>query len=72
MLPKSANTLRSDGYFYLANHRRVRSDDNPLPPEEENWLLCDPDISTLHHDSHPLSSVFLAQPRVRPCQNCLW
>lgn len=55
-----------------ADHRRVCCDDNPLPPEEENRLLCDPDISTLHHDSHPLPSVFLAQQRVRPCQDCLW
>lgn len=55
-----------------ADHRRVRRDDNPLPPEEENWLLCDPDISALHHDSHPVPSVFLAQQRIRPCQDCLW
>lgn len=55
----------------LMNNRRVRCDDNPLPPEEENWLLCDPDISALHHDSHPLPGVFLAEQRVCPCQDCL-
>lgn len=55
-----------------ADYRRVCRDDNPLPPEEENWLLCDPDVSTLHYDCYPLPSVVLAQQRVCPCQDCLW
>lgn len=49
------------------DHRRVCGDDNPFPPEEENWLLCDPDVPPLHHDCHPFPSLILAQQRVRPC-----
>lgn len=56
----------------FADFRRVCGDDDPLPPEEENWLLCDPDISPLHHDSDPVPGVVLAQQRVRPCQDCVW
>ena len=50
----------------LPLHRRVRRDDNVLPPEEEDRLLCDPDLPALHHDRHPLPGLLLAQQRVRP------
>lgn len=52
--------------------RWIHSHDGSLPSEEEDRLLCDPDISALHHDGHPLPGLLLAQPRVGAGQNCLW
>ena len=52
--------------------RWIHSHDSSLPSEEEDRLLCDPDISALYHDGHPLTGVLLAQSRVSASQNCLW
>jgi len=51
--------------------RPVHRDDGPLLPEEEDRLLCDPDIHAVLHDRHPLPGVLLAQQRVRPRQDRL-
>lgn len=53
-------------------YRWIYSHDSSLPSKEENRLLCDPDIPALHHDSHPLPGLLLAQSRVGASQDCLW
>lgn len=45
--------------------RGIRGDDDVLPPEEEDWLLCDSDVPAMHHDRHTVSSLLLAEQRVR-------
>ncbi|KAG7255603.1 hypothetical protein CRUP_023081, partial [Coryphaenoides rupestris] len=52
-------------------HGRIRGDDHPLPPEEEDRLLRDPDVPALHHDRHPVPGVLLAQQGVRARQDRL-
>lgn len=53
-------------------YRWIYSHDSSLPSKEENRLLCDPDIPALHHDSHPLPGLLLAQSRIGASQDCLW
>ncbi len=52
--------------------RWIYSDDCPFPSEEEDWVLCDPDVPALHNDRHLIPSVFLAQPRVCPRTHSFW
>jgi len=51
--------------------RWIHSHDSSLPFEEEDRLLCDPDVSALYHDGHPLPGLLLAQPGVGAGQNCV-
>lgn len=57
---------------HMTVSRRIHSHDGSIPPEEENRLLCDPDVPALHHDRHPLPGLLLAQPRVGAGQDRLW
>lgn len=40
--------------------RGVCRHDHTLPPQEEDWVLCDPDLPTLHYDGHPVPGLLLA------------
>lgn len=66
----SANTKPSAALLF--SHRAVHSNDGPFLLEEEDWLLCHPDLHALFHDCHPFASVVLAQPRVSASKDCLW
>lgn len=52
--------------------RSIHSDDGSLLPEEEDRLLCHPDLHALLHDRDPVTGLLLAQPGVRASADRLW
>lgn len=52
--------------------RSIHSDDGSLLPEEEDRLLCHPDLHALLHDCNPVTGFLLAQPGVRASADRLW
>ena len=52
--------------------RWIHSDDGSFPSEEEDRLLCHPDVPAVHHDSHSFPGVFLAEQRIGASEDCVW
>lgn len=69
-LSDSCAALLTDPGSFL--RRWIHSDDGSFPSEEEDRLLCHPDVPAVHHDSHSFPSVFLAEQRIGASQNCVW
>lgn len=56
--------------FFAVHSRSVHSDDGSLLPEEEDRLLCHPDLHALLHDCNPVTGFLLAQPGVGASTDC--
>lgn len=54
------------------SYRSIHRDDGSLLPEEEDRLLCHPDLHALLHDCNPVTGFLLAQPGVCASTDCLW
>lgn len=52
--------------------RSIHGDDGSLLPEEEDWLLCHPDLHALLHDCNPVAGFILAQPGVCASADGVW
>ncbi|XP_069568904.1 uncharacterized protein [Brachyistius frenatus] len=64
---------RADGRHGGHTHQQgtVHGDDGSLLPEEEDRLLCHPDVHAVLHDRHPVPGVLLAKQRVGPREDRL-
>lgn len=52
--------------------RWIHCDDGSFSPEEEDRILCHPDLPPVHHDRHSFPSVFLVEQRISAGQDCVW
>lgn len=76
LLANSLDAASRDSRGLMCSHllicRRIHNHDSSLPPEKEDWLLCHPDLPSLHNDRDLITGVLLAEPGISPSQDSFW